>query len=58
MVEIVWGVLFPVGIKKVNTVAESTKHNDPHLTYLPYSHGLAANIFWAVLSYIVFRQEK
>ncbi len=54
-VDIVWGLLLLSGIERVNIVPGITAANPLDFVYYPYTHSLAATVFWTASIYLVFR---
>ena len=53
--DILFFLLVLLGIEKMSFVPGLTKVSPLDFTYYPYSHGLAASLFWAGLFFAVFK---
>jgi quercetin dioxygenase-like cupin family protein len=53
--DILWAVLFLLGIEKARIIPAQTAVRAVDLYYIPYSHSLAASLLWAVAIYALFR---
>ena len=54
--DILYFPLVLLGIERISIVPNYTKANHFHLEYFPYSHSLAASVFWAALAYFGFKK--
>jgi hypothetical protein len=53
--DIVWAVLFLLGVEKARIVPAETAVRAVDLYYIPYSHSLLATLLWAGVIYAIFR---
>ena len=53
--DIVWAVLFLVGVEKARIIPSQTAVRAVDLYYIPYSHSLVASLLWAGAIYAIFR---
>jgi hypothetical protein len=53
--DIVWAVLFLLGVEKARIVPAETAVRAVDLYYIPYSHSLLASLLWAGVIYAIFR---
>lgn len=44
-----------LGIERLNIIENYTDATHFELVYMPYTHGLAMNVFWAFAAYAIFR---
>lgn len=54
-VDILYFILVPLGIERLNMVENYTAVNHMELLYYPYSHSLLAAFFWGVIAYGLWR---
>jgi hypothetical protein len=57
-VQLVDILLFPLvllGIERLSIVENFTQSTHFELEFMPYTHGLASSLVWAMLAYVVFR---
>ena len=54
-VDILFFPLVLLGIERINIVENFTPSTHFELEYMPYTHSLAGSLFWAAVSYVVFR---
>ncbi|PHZ85605.1 hypothetical protein [Paremcibacter congregatus] len=54
-VDILYFILVPLGIERLNMVENYTAVNHMELLYYPYSHSLIAAFFWGVIAYGLWR---
>src|SRR3712207_1897346 len=53
--DIVWAVLFLLGVEKARIIPAQTAVRAVDLYYIPYSHSLVASLLWAGALYVLFR---
>jgi hypothetical protein len=53
--DILWAVLFLLGIEKARIIPAQTAVRAVDLYYIPYSHSLVASLLWAAAIYALFR---
>ncbi len=53
--DIVWAVLFLLGVEKARIIPAQTAVRAVDLYYIPYSHSLLASLLWAGALYAIFR---
>ncbi|MDP8932052.1 MAG: hypothetical protein M3O70_26665 [Actinomycetota bacterium] len=53
--DILWAVLFLLGVEKARIIPAQTAVRAVDLYYIPYSHSLVASLLWAVAIYALFR---
>ena len=53
--DIVWAVLFLLGVEKARIIPAQTAVRAVDLYYIPYSHSLVASLLWAGALYAIFR---
>jgi hypothetical protein len=53
--DIVWAVLFLLGVEKARIIPAQTAVRAVDLYYIPYSHSLLAVLLWAGVIYAIFR---
>jgi hypothetical protein len=53
--DILWAVLFLVGVEKARIIPAQTAVRAVDLYYIPYSHSLLATLLWAGAIYAIFR---
>jgi membrane-bound metal-dependent hydrolase YbcI (DUF457 family) len=53
--DILWAVLFLLGVEKARIIPAQTAVRAVDLYYIPYSHSLAATLLWAAAIYALFR---
>src|ERR671917_1369770 len=53
--DILWAVLFLLGVEKARIIPAQTAVRAVDLYYIPYSHSLAASLLWAGAIYALFR---
>ena len=54
-VDILFFPLVLLGVERLNLVPGYTASTHFELEYMPYTHGLAASLGWAVVAYVLFR---
>ncbi|WP_256760417.1 hypothetical protein [Cohnella sp. WQ 127256] len=54
LLDVIWSVFILLGIEKADTV-DTLPASPIHLTYMPYTHGLASAIFWSAVVYLLYR---
>ena len=54
-VDILYFILVPLGIERLNMVENYTAVNHMELLYYPYSHSLLAAFFWGMIAYGLWR---
>lgn len=54
-VDVLWGIFILTGIEHARIVPGFTESNDLDLWDIPYTHGLIANVAWALLTFLVWR---
>jgi hypothetical protein len=53
--DILWAVLFLLGVEKARIIPAQTAVKAVDLYYIPYSHSLLATLLWAGVIYAIFR---
>ncbi len=53
--DILWAVLFLLGVEKARIIPAQTAVMAVDLYYIPYSHSLVASLLWAGVIYALFR---
>jgi hypothetical protein len=53
--DILWAVLFLLGVEKARIIPAQTAVRAVDLYYIPYSHSLVASLLWAAAIYAIFR---
>jgi hypothetical protein len=53
--DILWAVLFLLGVEKARIIPAQTAVRAVDLYYIPYSHSLVASLLWAGVIYALFR---
>src|SRR5918992_6398057 len=53
--DILWAVLFLLGVEKAKIIPAQTAVKAVDLYYIPYSHSLLATLLWAGAIYAIFR---